>query len=354
MARQLRHYGRRFALLIVFCLSLGVSSSAHALGPGYLWQAIKGQMKLSNRARPIRDVLRDERVSPRVRALLARVAEIKRFAESKGLKATRNYEDYVAWDGPALVWVVSASRELAFESKTWSFPVLGSFTYLGWFDRGDAREFADALKPEGWEVDVRGAAAFSSLGYFKDPVISTMLADGDPLALAELAETVIHESVHASLYLSGQSTLNESVAQVVAESLTPLYLAEKAPELRSEYLARLTEQEKRLQSLHSVYVRLAELYASPADDVTKRARKAEILAGVKVGAGREANNAMLIQFKTYHSGWKPLTSLWSSCGADARQFLAHLDTQWKERVRGDQVADLDTALAQIPPCVSSL
>ncbi len=110
-------------------------------------------MALINHARPISEVLKDEKVSPRTKALLAEIAPIKLFGEQKGLKPTHNYTDFVKLDRPAAVWVVSASRPLQFEAKEWDFPCVGSFPYLGWFDKDDAKNFSKELGSEGWDVD---------------------------------------------------------------------------------------------------------------------------------------------------------------------------------------------------------
>ena len=81
-------------------------------------------------------------------------------------------------DRSAVVWVVSASDPLSFQPRTWTFPVVGSVPYLGWFNRDDARAFADELKGQGYDVDLRGADAYSTLGWFEDPILSTMVGEG--------------------------------------------------------------------------------------------------------------------------------------------------------------------------------
>src|SRR5205814_2292022 len=100
---------------------------------------------------------------------------------------------------PVAVWVVSACEPLRFHSKEWGFLFVGSFPYLGWFDLENARRFRDELRAEGWDADLRGAAAYSTLGYFRDAVLSSMIPEGDE-ALGELVNVVLHESVHATLY----------------------------------------------------------------------------------------------------------------------------------------------------------
>src|SRR5206468_11910645 len=124
---------------------------------------------------------------------------------------------------------VSACEKLRFQSKVWNFPFVGSFPYLGWFDLEDGRSFARELKAEDngkWDVDLRGAAAYSTLGWFRDPVVSSMIPEGKE-ALGELVDVVLHESTHATYYISGQAFFNESIASFVADKLTPFYLDAK-------------------------------------------------------------------------------------------------------------------------------
>jgi predicted aminopeptidase len=211
--------GAAAALVAVLLASLQVSCASL----DYVRQAAVGQNDLLVRARDIDVLLRDERVNGRMRRLLSQLPEMKRFGEAHGLTATTNYTKYVRVDRPVAVWVVSASAPLEFHSRSWRFPLVGSFTYLGWFKRDAADEFAAGLRNKGWDVDVRGAGAFSTNGYFEDPVVSTMIAPG-PEALGELANVILHESAHATFFVRDQSTLNESVANFVGDTLGGAYL----------------------------------------------------------------------------------------------------------------------------------
>src|SRR5664280_430428 len=191
---------------------------------GYLYQAANGQLALMNHARPVEELLKDPQTPPRLRRLLSENGPIKEFAEKQGLKPTRNYREYVQMDRPVAVWVVIASEEFRFKAKEWSFPLVGSFNSLGWFASADADAYAAGVRKEGWDVDVRGAAAYSTLGWFHDPILSTMIPEGDG-AMGALVNTVLHESLHATVYVNNQSYFNESLACVVADKLTPEYLS---------------------------------------------------------------------------------------------------------------------------------
>jgi predicted aminopeptidase len=281
-----------------------------------------------NHARPIAEVLKDERTPPRVRDVLSRIPDIKRFGEGYGIKPTGNYTDYVKLDRAAASWVVSASEELRFRSRQWSFPIVGSFPYLGWFDRKDADEYAEELRREGWDVDVRGASAYSTLGWFRDAVLSTMIPSGDE-ALGEVVNVIIHESVHATLYIKGQAYFNESLASWVADQLTPVYLRSKGAEQAGALQAWLESErlaEERQSALFKAYRELAALYGSGKPDPEKREGKARILASLmeKLKFRRPVNNATLIQFRTYGIGRPQYEALFKSCGGDWKRFWAAL------------------------------
>jgi predicted aminopeptidase len=315
----------------------------------YLFQATTGQLALFNRARPIPEVLKDERVKPRIRALLAQVGSIKKFGILNGLRPTPNYTEYVQLHRPAAVWVVSASEPLRFEAKTWSFPIVGSFPYLGWFDLKRAKDFAaDLHTNEGWDVDVRGATAYSTLGWFRDAVLSSMISDGDE-ALGDLANVILHESVHATLYFNGQSYFDESVANFVADRLTPEYLKSErgasSPELVT-YLKSEKDYLEREKILHNAYLDLDRIYSSAMKDQEKLAKKAKILADLKakLGLKRDINNATLIQYKTYNTGAAQFDALYASCGKDLKRFLGALQSLKSESFLKPQQQDLEVVL----------
>src|SRR5262249_41967930 len=140
------------------------------------------------------------------------------------LTATENYVRYTQLDRDAAVYVVQAAPPLELKPRLWSFPIVGTVPYLGWFNVKDAKAYAQTLAQQGLDVDVRGASAYSTLGWFKDPVLSTMIGEGDG-ALGELANTVLHESTHATLYVKGQSAFNESLASFVGDRLARDWLA---------------------------------------------------------------------------------------------------------------------------------
>ncbi len=323
MARQHRYQFRNLALFLAL-LSVGFATSS-CTSVKYLLQAGKGQLRLLNRARPLPDVIQDERTPPRIKFLLSQVEGIKLYGEKHGLKPTRNYTEYVKLEESAAVWVVTASDPLQFKPKVWSFPIAGSFNYIGWFKHEDAVDFGESIKKEeSLDVDVRGASAYSTLGWFRDAILSTMIPQGDS-ALGTLANTIIHESVHASIYVNGQSYFNESIASFVADKLTPIYLKEfhgKEDTKTKAYLENEIKGDQNVKRLHEAYQVLDELYKSKRTNDEKLSEKARILTKLKedLQFKREINNATLVNFRTYGVGMKEFDMAFKKCGEDWSRF----------------------------------
>lgn len=295
----------------------------------YLTQASVGQEELNRRGIAISEIVEGQHLDKRTRELLAQVAGIKAFGEENGLRHTKNYERYVWLKGPAVVWVVSACHPLAFRPKTWTFPITGSITYRGWFDKEEAKADVEELKRQGWDVDMRASQAYSTLGWFDDPIVSTMLTTGDE-AIGELADVVLHETLHATFYVPGQSTLNESVASFYGHSLAMKYLEAKygpdSKELRV-FASGRRSGEARGQRMKKAYGELEELYKSKLPREEKLAEKQRITDELRrdIKLSRPVTNATLIQYKTYGSGREEMEALFEVCGRDHKRMLAALE-----------------------------
>lgn len=318
---------RRFEQLILLCFFF--LALPGCLTARYITQAAAGQEKLNGRGIEIAEVVDNGYLDKRTRELLAHVPRIKAFGERQGLRHTKNYEKYLWIGRPAVVWVVSACDPLRFRPKTWHFPIVGSITYTGWFDRAEAREYAADLARQGWDVDVRPSQAYSTLGWFDDPILSTMIAPG-PEALGDLADVVLHETLHATFYVPGQSTLNESVASFVGDTLAVRYLDETVGPRsidKARFLEVRARSEARGRKMKAAYAELAALYASSLPREEKLARKKEIVGrlAAEVDAKRPITNASLIQYKTYGSGKEEMAALFEACGGEMRRLLRTIE-----------------------------
>lgn len=295
----------------------------------YITQAAAGQEEINGRGIAISEIVEGRHLDKRTRTLLSHVPKIKAFGERYGLKRTDNYERYVWINRPAVVWVVSACHPLGFRPRAWKFPIVGSITYTGWFDRKEAKSYADELARKGWDVDVRPSEAYSTLGWFDDPILSTMISSGDD-ALGDLADVVLHETFHATFFIPGQSTLNESVASFFGDELAAKYLDETvgpdAPE-KATFLEGRTRGERRGRVMKAAYEELAALYKTSRPREEKLAEKKRIIDALRaeLGIKRPITNASLIQYKTYGSGKAEMAELFETCGRSFSRMLQALE-----------------------------
>ncbi len=317
----------RFWLLVAGLCSISCTTTK------FLTQAALGQLELATQGEPLEKAIDDPKTDDRTRMLLQEILRIKSYGKRFGLDMHENYEQFVQLDRRFVVWFVNASEPLAFEPKTFWFPVVGSFPGLSWFDEKDANAFADDLREEGWDVNVRGVTAFSTGGWFDDPVVSSMFAE-HPAALGFLVNTLIHESVHATVLVPDQQYFNESLASFVARELTPPYLLEfyglDALETQ-EYLAAFERGNVNLELMSEANLALTELYMSELPDAEKLRRKRAILTELaeKVPFESPPNNATLIGVQLYNEGKVEMEELSRVCGSWPRflKAVASLRTQ---------------------------
>jgi predicted aminopeptidase len=199
---------RRAAVIVVLLALAGCGACA----PGYVLRLGWTEAGILLRREPIERLLADEQLSPELRERLELVLAARRFAATDlGLRVGESYASYAEVGNEAVVHVVSAAHPDRLEAVTWWYPIAGRVPYRGFFARSEADDEAARLAGDGLDVDVREAVAFSTLGWFADPLLSTTAA----AAPVPLVETVLHELFHATLYVPGESTFNESAATFV-------------------------------------------------------------------------------------------------------------------------------------------
>ena len=177
------------------------------------------------------------------------------------------------------MWFVGAADELSFKPRKWCFPIVGCFAGVGFFDEDDAVAFEQKLEGEGYDAHVRPAAAYSTGGWFPDPVLSTMLGGGDD-ALPELANVILHESVHATVLIPDEPFFNESIAEYVADALTDHWIEIRfgpgSPEEVAWTLGQALHYPRTARTL-AAYDALKAVYASKQPRDAKLAEKAKII-----------------------------------------------------------------------------
>jgi predicted aminopeptidase len=210
----------------VFLLTLlaAVAVASLTCSPMYVIRAGIEEAKILSRRRDITDVVADPATSNTVRKKLELVVQARSFAEHQlGLAAGESYTTYSWVDSDTLLMVVSAARKDRFIPYTWWFPIVGRVPYKGFFDFEDAYEEARELQQDGYDTHVRPSGAFSTLGWFNDPVLNTILRYTD----IGLASTVVHEILHNSIFIPGQVGFNESFANFVGDRGAALFFCSR-------------------------------------------------------------------------------------------------------------------------------
>jgi predicted aminopeptidase len=302
-------------------VGLAVVSLAGASGCSlsYYWQAAAGHLDLVHRRVSIEAALDDPAQPAAVKDSLRRVVEMRRFAvDVLALPDNDSYSSYVDLGRPYVVWNVVAAPEFGVAPEQWCFALLGCVSYRGYFSRDAAEAFAATLAGEGFDTYVAGASAYSTLGYFDDPVLNTMLAGGE----AYVASLLFHELAHQKAYIRGDSDLNEAFATAVQQFGTLAWLElHGAPEDVEAFRRRLARQEDFTALIVAQRDRLVALYSTHMTAGDMRAAKAAAFAQMREDYARlkrawggvgeydgwfeqPLNNAQLASVATYRR-WLP-------------------------------------------------
>ena len=245
---------------------------------GYYWQGASGQLDILARAKPIDEVMA-ESDDAALAGRLARAKGIRAYASRElGLPDNKSFTRYSDLGRPFVVWNVFAAPPLSLVARQWCFPVAGCVSYRGYFDEGEARAEAARLAALGEDVHVSGVPAYSTLGYFDDPILSTFVRWPE----AELARLMFHELAHQIVYVKDDSVFNESFAAAVEEAGVERWLAaERNPQLDAQF-ARAQRQRVIFRDLvRDTRRRLTAVYASEASGDVKHAEKTAVFAAMK-------------------------------------------------------------------------
>lgn len=265
------------------------------------------QNDLFNSRRPISEVLRDEKIKPSLRQKLLLVQSVVKFSNRAGLNGSSAYLYYIQSNQPVVSYLVQAARPDKLESIKWWFPIVGSVPYRGYFEKAEREAKAKELEDEGLDVHRSGVGAFSSLGWFDDPVFSSMIRRNE----ASLVHLVIHELVHRTIWVAGSVKFNENLAEFIAVELTPKFLKEARKEkLIGGYFARREDRKLFKSWLRTLKGELKSFYQNPPTDrQALLTRKAEIFASHQhkkpkfksydFVSGRTWNNASVLGASLY-------------------------------------------------------
>jgi predicted aminopeptidase len=211
--------------VIVFCIVF------HSLVVYGLSQA-RGQLDIVWSARPAQEVLDDPAFPDSLKKKLLLVQEIKKFAvDSLGIKESENYNTVYDQHGQPVLWTVTACEPFQLKAKKWRFPLLGSVSYKGFFYRPAAIAEAERLKKDGYDTDIAITSGWSTLGFFKDPILSNMLYRSE----GELSNLIIHELTHGTLYVKSGVDFNENLASFVGDKGAQKFLQHRFGKNSKEY-----------------------------------------------------------------------------------------------------------------------
>jgi predicted aminopeptidase len=245
----------------------------------YYWQSAAGQWDLMSRAKSIHDVI-DETDDAGLKVRLKRIGEMRKFASAElGLPANGSYTRYADLGRPFVTWNVISTPELSLTPKQWCFPVAGCVSYRGFFREAEAKDEASRLKQDGEDVYIGGVPAYSTLGYFDDPILSSFVRWPE----ADVARLIFHELAHQLIYLPGDSVFNESYASMVEEVGLERWLEhEHSTELIGQFERTQHQRVVFKELVRDTRTKLAGIYASKVPAAQKRKEKAEAFAAMKV------------------------------------------------------------------------
>ena len=321
----------------------------------YIAHTSTEHLELMRKRTPITKALNSDEISPERKQLLQKVLQIRKFAsEELGLPENASYTTYVELDREYVTWVVFASEEFSLQAKTWCFWIVGCVPYRGYFDVAKAQDFAMHLKQQGLEVYIAPVPAYSTLGWFSDPILSSMLNQGEIVA----AEYIFHELAHQQLYIKDDADFNEAFATAVGQlGVVSWLLAESKNDELERYQKKIKIKEEIYQQVDQLRNNLEQIYSSSASIEDKRKSKKAahkkfredihaLLGDVSNSTAYESwlfanlNNAKLNALSTYQSMVPEFIQLFEKCSQEFQLFYSTVD-QLKKMPKDQRATSLD-------------
>ncbi len=323
---------------------------------GYYLQSMHGQLRIVNKQREISKILTDPTTDPSLRERLQLVLQIRDFASRElALPNNASYRSYADLQRPFVVWNVFATAEFSIQPIEWCFAFVGCVNYRGYFSKAEAESFAKYIAQQKSDVYIGGVPAYSTLGWFSDPILNTVVHYPE----REIARIIFHELAHQIVYVKSDSIFNESFAvSVELEGLRRWLEQNGTPQQRWEFLTAQNYRDQFISLVLEYRLRLEKLYASDLDMDTMRIAKAkefsdlkrdyEILkqgwngySGYDQWFSQDLNNAQIVSVSTYAQQVPAFQSILQQHGGDLREFYEEVKRLAK--LRKEQ---RDAALAQ--------
>ncbi|HOW75066.1 MAG TPA: aminopeptidase [Candidatus Competibacteraceae bacterium] len=301
----------------------------------YYRQAAAGQWALWQASQPVADIIADSATPAALRQRLETAQAIRAFASAElALPDNGSYQHYADLQRPWVVKNVFAAPELSLEPRQWCFLMVGCLSYRGYFDPEAAQEWAEASRAGGDDVYIADISAYSTLGWFDDPLLNTFIHWPD----GRLAELLFHELAHQRLYVANDTAFNEAYATAVGRLGAERWLEQRGlAREQAEYVVDVQRREQFLQLTTEAREQLATLYTSSRSAAEKRTDKQRILAELReryqalkqhwdgyAGYDRwfaqDLNNAKLAGVSTYHRQVPAFLALFAREGRDFAAF----------------------------------
>lgn len=307
-----------------------------------------GQLYIVWNAKPVEEYLASPDFPDSLKARLRLIDEVRKYAiDSLGLKDTENYKTLFDQQGEEIMWVVMACEPFKLKPKEWKFPIVGSVPYKGFFNKQRALKLKKELEEEGWDVVVRNPGGWSTLGWFTDPILSKMLKRSE----GDLANLIIHEMSHATIFVKDSVDFNENLATFIGDRGAEAFLIYKYGRDSKEYTTYIDEDKDYLKfvdhMLHGSQV-LDSLYQTMKDDdpmeQKKKAKEAMIqqivnsmdtlsLSLTKHPSDRYKdklpNNAYFMNFRQYQSKQNIFWDEWSGeFNSDLKKYIQYLSKKY--------------------------
>jgi predicted aminopeptidase len=326
---------------------------------GYLSRSAWHHLRLMSSRMPVEKVLENPKTTPEEKRKLTLALEAREFSISQmNLKKSANYTTYIHVDQPYVTWVLSAAPKWKLEHHLWHYPIVGSMPYKGFPSEKEAKEEQFQLEKEDLDVFMRGVSAYSTLGWFSDSILSTMMRYQDH----DLVNTILHENTHATLYIKNSADFNERMAVFVAAIGTQQFYEKKeGSDSATVKKIKIDNQDDQIFSrfigpeLEKLKVWYQQIGKEQHDEKARQLRLDEIrdlylkktapqMKTQYIRPTEHLNNARLLYFKTYLQDLSAFEELWNLTRQDWKVFLSCLKTLENKKQPEVSLLELNAAL----------
>lgn len=349
----------RIVISLILLVSVSLMAACQSLG--YYAQSARGQFQVLNKSSPIDNWLRKKDADKKLKEKLHWIQQVREFAsEELKLPKNKSYTEYADLNRNYVVWNIFAAPRLSLKPHRWCYPIVGCQAYRGYFSRQAAVDFAQGLQNQGFDVSVGGVRAYSTLGWFNDPVLNTFIN----YPKNDLAGLIFHELAHQQVYIDGDTVFNESFATLVEIKGVEKWLVKNAtPQELQDYRQTQAFENAVTRLILRHKKALEHLYASRLPDAVKIEQKDRIFSSMKREYKKmkensamtksawdrwfamDLNNANMVAVGSYYDKVDDFEKLFNSVGADFEAYYTEVKKLAKlpRSQRDDYFAKLDSA-----------